>query len=38
MSQNPEQSDFFKAKIARVEFDQWAMDKKKGEKRILLVV
>lgn len=38
MNEKPEMAEFFKAKIARVEFDEWALDKKKGEKRIQFVV
>ena len=34
----PDQADFFRRKLAKVEFDEWVLDKKKGEKRVQLLV
>ena len=34
----PDQAEFFKRKLAKVEFDEWVLDKKKGEKRVQLLV
>jgi len=37
MNEQPEKADFFKKKIARVEFEEWSLDKTKGEKRVNLL-
>jgi hypothetical protein len=38
MIEKPEQEEFFKRKIAKAEFDEWVLDKPRGEKRLQLLV
>lgn len=38
INEHPEKAEFFKAKLSRVEFDEWALDKKKGEKRVQFII
>ncbi len=38
LREKPEMQEFLKRKISRVEFDEWALDKPRYEKRLQLLV